>query len=192
MGHLSFECHKYHSRISEHNQLTRRWNKKWDEKDDCAEYPQVINIKLGEEEMTRRLFLAATLAVIVVGLNACAAYRDFYTTASNGFQKIAIEVSPELQKVATIENARIDRKQGAGQSFNVTGEIQYSQSCRILSINVSFINTAGVALHNTKAPIMNYAANTKARFMASAYIVAMVGETKDILDKVVLGSLECL
>lgn len=192
MGHLSFKCHKYHARISEHHQLTKKVERKWDDKDDCAEYLQILNVKLGDEEMAQRLFLATILVMIAVGLSACAAYRDFYTTASNGFQKIAIEVSPELQKVATIENARIDRKQGAGQSFNVTGEIQYSQSCRIMSINVSFINTAGVALHNTKAPIMNYAANTKARFMASAYIVAMVGETKDILDKVILGSLECL
>lgn len=142
--------------------------------------------------MVRRFYLATILVMIATTLGACAAYRDFYTTGSNAFHKITIVVSPELQEVATVENTLVDKKQGAGQSFNVTGDIQYSRSCRVLSVNTSFINTAGVVLHNTQAAVRDYVGNTKARFIASAYIVAMVGETKDIVDKVVLGRLQCL
>ena len=135
----------------------------------------------------RRIILVASL-----GLSACGGVRSLYTTGSNAFHDIKIEVSPELQKTATVENTSIDRNQGAGQSFKVTGDIQYGNSCKVLSVNVSFINTDGVVLKNTKGPVVNYVANTKARFQASAYIVAMVGETKDIIDKVVLTGLECL
>jgi hypothetical protein len=134
------------------------------------------------------------LSVIVCSLSACAAstgFRQFYTRGSNAFHDIKLEVTPELQKIANVENLTIDRKQGAGQSFMVSGDIQHDRTCRVLSVDVSFINTAGVVLKNTQAPIMNYKANTKARFQASAYIVVMIGETKDIIDKVVLDSLKC-
>lgn len=142
--------------------------------------------------MVRRFYLATILVMIAMTLGACAAVRDFYTTGSNAFHKITIVVSPELQNVATVENTMINKKQGAGQGFDVTGDIQYNRSCRLMAINVSFINTAGVVLNNSKAGVRDYVANTKARFIANAYIVAMIGESKDIVDKVVLGSLECL
>lgn len=137
----------------------------------------------------RRIAVSAVLCTLVAG---CAGYRSFYTTGSNAFHDISIIVSPEVQKVATIENMNINRKQGAGQSFVVSGDISYGHSCRALTINASFINTEGVVLRNTKGSIMDYVANTKARFQTSAYIVAMIGETKDIIDKVVLNSVECL
>ena len=142
--------------------------------------------------MTRRIYLATVLVMIAMTLGACTEYRGFYTRMANAGHKITIVVSPVLQKVATVENVLVNKKEGAGHGFDVTGDIQYSRGCQILSVNVSFVNTAGVALSNTQAPIMNYAANTKARFMASAYIVAQIGETKDIVDQVVLGSLQCL
>lgn len=133
-----------------------------------------------------------TSLMLVVVLGACAASRQFQTLGSNAFHEMTIEVSPDLQKIATLENLGIERKKAAGSSFVVSGDIQYGRSCQILSLNVSFINTEGVALRNTQAPIMNYAAKTKARFQASAYINAMVGETKDIIDKVVISDLKCM
>jgi hypothetical protein len=132
------------------------------------------------------------ILVVCCSLCACGGLRSFYTTGSNAFHDIKIEVSPEVQKIATVENTTIQRNRGAGQSFKVSGDIQYNSSCRVLSVNVSFINTAGVVLKNTKGPIANYVANSKARFQASVYIVAMIGETKDIIDKVILTGLECL
>ncbi len=128
------------------------------------------------------------LAVI---LTACSSYKAFYTKGSNAFHDITIEVSPELKKVATVENITIGKKPGAGHGFVVSGDIQYAKPCKTMFINVSFINPEGVVLQNTKGMVMSYVANAKARFQASAYIVAMVGETKDIVDKVVLASLEC-
>jgi hypothetical protein len=144
----------------------------------------------GETQMTQVIRNTAILFLVVI-VSACAGYRDFYTKGSNAFHDITIEVSPELQKAATLENVTIVKKPGEGHSFVVSGDIQYGASCKTLFINTSFINTEGVILHNAKGVVMPYVANTKARFQASAYIVAMVGETKDIVGKVVLSGLEC-
>jgi hypothetical protein len=139
----------------------------------------------------KRIIRNLALLLTIVGLSACSGYRAFYTKGANAFHDITIEVAPDLQKAATLENLTVEKKEGAGHSFVVSGDIQYPASCKTLLINASFINTEGVALHNARGVVMSYVANTKARIQASAYIVAMVGETKDIVDKVVLGGLEC-
>jgi hypothetical protein len=133
------------------------------------------------------------VAMAFTGCRASKAYRDFATKGSNAFHDITLEVSPNVSKIATIENLNIERKAQVGASFIVSGDISYNQSCNtLLMVAVSFINMKGVVLHNAQAPIRSYIANTKARFMTAAYINAIIGETQDIIDKVVITDLKCM
>jgi hypothetical protein len=136
----------------------------------------------------------AIFLVAATGLLAgCQGYRDLATRGSNAFHDITLEVSDQVKSVAAVENLKIERKAHAGASFIVSGDISYGNSCRAaLMIGVSFVNEKGVVLLNRKAPIQSYNANTKARFNAAAYINAKVGETQDIIDKVILTDISCV
>jgi hypothetical protein len=135
------------------------------------------------------IFVAMTLS----GCPATKAYRNFATKGSNAFHDITLEVSPSVSNIAKIENLNIERKARAGSSFVVSGDIAYNQSCNtMLMLGVSFISVEGVVLHNAQAPVRSYLANTKARFMTVAHINAIIGETKDIIDKVVITNLKCM
>lgn len=135
------------------------------------------------------LVIVLTVAV----LSGCQGYRQFVTTGSNAFRPIKMEVAPEVQAVAKIEDMQVERKAQAGASFVFSGNIVYDRSCNAaLMLDVDFVSTDAVVLRSIRAPLRSYVANTKARFMASAYINAHIGESKDIIDKVVIRGLSCV
>jgi hypothetical protein len=130
---------------------------------------------------------------IAFTLSGCQGYRELATKGANAFHDIALEVSAEVGSVAKIEELKIERKAQAGSSFVVTGNVTYSQSCTsALLLGVSFVNAKAVVLYNTRAPIRSYVANTTARFQTAAHINAKIGETQDIIDKVIVTELKCV
>jgi hypothetical protein len=131
--------------------------------------------------------------VLAIGLAGCQGYRDLATRGANAFHDIKLEVAADVQRLATIENLKIERKAQAGSSFVLSGDVSYGQGCpSALLLGVSFINEKGVVLLNHRAPVQSYVANSKARFMTTAHINAKIGETQDIIDKVVVNELRCV
>jgi len=145
--------------------------------------------------LNQRMKCQAALPICVaipLILGGCQSYRDFETRGSNAFHDITLEVSPDVSRAAKIDDLKIERKARAGASFVVTGDITYGKSCTAgLMIGISFFNGNGVALKNAKGIVQSYVANTRSRFQTFAHIDALVGETKDIIDKVVLTDIKC-
>ena len=139
-----------------------------------------------------RLQMLITMSIALT-FSGCQGYRALATKGANAFHDIALEVGPDVSRVARIEGLKIERKAQAGSSFVVSGDVTYGQSCKsALLLGVSFINANAVVLFNTRAPIQAYVANTTARFQTAAHINAKVGETQDIIDKVIVTELKCV
>lgn len=140
--------------------------------------------------VSRRLTSLLLGAGVLAGMAGCESYRDMRTLVANNFQRIAIEVAPEVSRVATIQNVSVTEKQGA-RGFNLKGEVTHGSACGNLVLDVSFVTVKGVVLRNTTVGIPSYPGKVPARFDTAVLANAQIGSSDDVIGKVIFTRLSC-
>lgn len=140
--------------------------------------------------VTPRAAGVSLAAAALLALTGCAGYQDMRTLVANNFQKIAIEVAPEVAAVAKVQNVTVREKEGA-RGFNVQGEVTHGAACRNLTLDISFLTVKGVVLRNTSVGIPDYPGKVPARFDTVVLANAQIGSSDDVIGKVLFTRLSC-
>lgn len=139
---------------------------------------------------TTRAASRCLAAAALLALAGCGGYHDLRTLVANNFQKIAIEVAPEVAAVGTVQNVTVREKEGA-RGFNVQGEVTHGAACRNLTLDISFVTVKGVVLRNTSVGIPDYPGKVPARFDTVVLANAQIGSSDDVIGKVRFTRLSC-
>ncbi len=142
-----------------------------------------------------RLRVSFTLLITMV-LIGCAGmdnvrdgYMNLRTKFANGFQDISVEVSPAVQKIAKIEDLKIEANAYMSEMFEVIGNVTYPKNCKFLALDVKFLAKNGTNLGAAKGIVQNYTANEKSRFKAP--LMNMPTSSRELLNKARVDSLTC-
>lgn len=138
----------------------------------------------------RRALTITTLGAALAALAGCQSYQDMRTLVANNFQRIAIEVAPEVARVAKVENVTVNEKEGA-RGFALRGEVTHPSACRNLTLDVSFITVKGVVMRNATVGVLNYPGKVPARFDTVVLANALIGSNDDVIGKVLFTGVSC-
>lgn len=144
----------------------------------------------------KKLRFAFTLlsAIVLAGCAGMDSARDSYmklrTKFANGFQDIAVEVSPAVQKVAKVEDLKIEANAYMSEMFEVIGNVTYPKSCKFLSLDIKFVGKDGNAIGNAKGIVQNYTSAEKSQFKAP--LMNMPTSSRGLLSKARIESISCV
>ncbi|MDW5418231.1 hypothetical protein R6242_16825 [Iodobacter sp. CM08] len=114
--------------------------------------------------------------------------NNLRTSVRNGFQDIKIEVSPDVSKIATLEELKLEAT--LSDRFDLNGYVTYSKSCNLfLTMDVRFYSADGSSIGNSIAMSKAYKSGERAKFKASSKQIAK--DRSELISKVLVTNLKC-
>ncbi|AMC33799.1 hypothetical protein [Janthinobacterium sp. B9-8] len=114
--------------------------------------------------------------------------NNLRTSVRNGFQDMKVEVTPEVSKIATLEEVKLEAT--LDDRFDLNGYITYAKSCnQFLTMDVRFYSAGGSSLGNSIAMSKAYKSGERAKFKASFKQIAK--DRSELISKVVVSNLKC-